>query len=429
MGFRAASGWRGVPAERGARPNYEGFVARGFLRARRRGFLSLIGGLTAVGFIVGTAALVIALALMTGFRREVARRIVDVDADLLIAATRHRAAFDETDRVIERIAGVPGVAGAEAQIRGYAALCRGETIRLTVVTGHDPARAGTVALATRRMSDGTLSRAAAIRAAGRRGIVLGTVLAERLGVSPGDTVRLVALRPRLTPWGVGVRQPSFDVAGLFSSGFREFDETWSFVDLDHARDLFDPAEAGQWVAARLADAAAKDDVKEALEEALGPGFLVEDALSRFAAFFGALALQKLFMTIVIGLIMIVAAFGVASLLTLTVSAKTRELGVLGALGASAGGVRRIFVRFGATLGLAGSLAGVTIGALLSLAADRFAWIRLDPEIYYLDRLPFDVRPLDVLLIVVAATGLAALAALYPAYRASRLGPVQALHRD
>lgn len=405
------------------------FLAQRFVRARRQGLLSVISLVSALGFTVGVASLIVVLALMTGFQEDLISKIVGSNAHVIVDPANGLSSFEDSEALLARVESVPGVAAAEANVQGFGGAIGPSGIpQWTLVTGVDPARAGRVTSLESAMVWGQIDALAKETASGRPGIVLGEVLARRLGVLPGDTIRLMVPRPRLTPWGPSIQQPSFEVVGTFSLGYIEYDESWSIVDLDQGREIFG-VEGAHRINARVADLSAVERVKDAIQAALGEEYRVTSVLEYNRTLFSALELEKVLMTCAIGLIVIVAALGVVSTLVLTVMQKVREIGVLMALGASRGGVLRVFVYQGLAMGLVGTFAGGILGVGLCFALDRFELIPLDPEVYYLSHLPFRVLVSDVAIVVGASIAVALVATVYPAWRASSLDPVEALRHE
>jgi len=420
-------------ARRGER--YAPFIARRFVLARRQGFLSLISLLSALGFLVGVASLIIALALMTGFQEDVVRRILGANAHLIVFPVNATRIIENPEAARAALAKVPGIVASEPVVQGYGGIVApGGEIQWTSLSGIDPKLSREVTDIAKNVREGSLDALAAEGPSGRPGIVIGQEMAARLGVTVGDVVRVMVPRPRISPWGVSVRTPTFEVVGVFSTGFHDYDLNWSFVPLATAQEIWGTGTGVHRLGVRTKDLADLRENQQAVSRALaapesGGGFFVSSILEHNRPFFAALRLEKLLMFVAVGLIVIVAALGVVSTLVLTVTQKRREIGVLVALGATPGGVMRIFVLQGLSMGVLGTLLGALLGVGLSVVFDRFELIKLDPSVYYLDHLPFTVQPGDLAAIVGVAVVVALLATIYPAWRAARLDPVASLRHE
>jgi lipoprotein-releasing system permease protein len=421
---------------------YEGFVALRYLRGRRKQTaVSLISFLSTLGIAVGVAALIIALAIMSGFQEEVRRQIVGGNAQLTVFGRAlvpgQSSEVRRPGEVIETVEALEGVEAAAAFITGFGVIfAAGDLFEYAQVQGVNPRKAPRVVrINTRsaeRRSEGPLvglEDLAAPTESGRPPILLGDELALQLGVARGDVVKLYVLRVRNTPWGPVPRPFHFEVIGTFRSGFADFDSQRAYLSLESARRVYGLEESVSWVSARLAE---EQDVLEArrhMEEALGPDYTVVDIIEQNREFFAAMRLEKLLLFLAVSLIVAVGALGIVTTLLLMVMEKVRDIGALVAMGATPAGITRIFLYQGLIVGLVGSTAGALLGTSICWVMTRWRLWRLDPEVYYIEFLSFLVRPTDVAIIMIVAFVVSLLATLYPSWKAARLDPVQALRHE
>jgi lipoprotein-releasing system permease protein len=295
--------------------------------------------------------------------------------------------------------------------------------------GVDPVRSHRASLLPESVVEGRFEEIAA-RPGARPGIALGAVLAQQLGVGLGDPVQVRVMVPELAFSEVpSLRGRSFEVVAVFRAGFEEFDAGWALIDRQVAQDLFRLEQPAERIAIRTASVDQVPAVSEALRRELGADYVVSDIYDQFEELFAALRLEKLLLFIAVGLIVLVAAFGVVSTLVLTVTQKIRSIGVLAAIGVAPSGLIRVFVYQGMAMGVLGTIGGAALGVVAAWLLDRLELIPLDPRVYLLDHLPFHLIWSDVAATVVMALLLSAGATLYPAWRVSRLDPVEALRHD
>lgn len=406
------------------------FLARRFVRARRQGFVSLISAISALGFALGVASLIIALALMTGFTKETFRQILEANAHVWILSADDGQGLADPDALAQRLSTLPGVAAAEPLVVGEGGLLApGVPFQFTQVYGVEAAHAGQVTSIGRSMVVGELADLEHERPSGRPGVILGEKLARRCGVQRGDSVRLITPSPDIAPWGATLRPRTFEVIGIFSTGYEEYDKLWSVISLRDAQAMFGARGRADRVAVRVTALDRIPQTAQSLRQQLGTGYQVEDISEIYRPLFSALRLEKLLMFLAIGLIVLVAAFGVVSTLVLSVMQKVRAIGVLAAMGATPRGLMRIFVYQGAAVGVVGTIAGAGLGVGACWLLDHFELIKLDQTVYYIDHLPFELLWHDVATVVGVSLLVAVLATVYPAWKVAQLDPIEALRHD
>jgi len=408
------------------------FVARRYLFARRKqAIVFVISAVSVLGVIVGVAALVVVLALMTGFQDQIQAKILGVNAHLTILSGLSGRPISDSRQAIARIAALPQIEAAAPVVfeKGMASSALNAAGTAVLIKGIDPSAEGTVT-EWPRLVTGDTSLLTKTDAHGREPAFLGRDLAASLGVGAGDTVRVIIARPEVSPLLTVPRSREFLVAGTFESGFYEYDTTRLYVGIDALRRFTGlPPEAATAMEARVRDPRRIPEISNEVQRALGDGFYVNDLVRMNRTFFSALRLEKLAMSVAIGLIIVVAALNIVSILVLLVMEKVRDIGVLAALGATASGLRRIFALQGLIIAGAGTLGGALLGVTLAVTLDRTRLVRLPPDVYFIPYVPFHVRPWDVAAVVAVTFGVSFLATLYPAWRAAQLDPSEALRYE
>jgi lipoprotein-releasing system permease protein len=261
------------------------------------------------------------------------------------------------------------------------------------------------------------------------GIVLGYELAYGIGVSVGDNVRLISPAGRLSPLGIMPRMKSFKVAGILNTGMFEYDNTWAFISLEDAQHLFALPNAATMVTARVRDLDSISRVTAAIDRKLGDEYYAKNIIDMNRSLFSALKLEKLMMFITISLIVLVAALNIVSTLILMVMEKNKDIGILVAMGAGAKNIMWIFMLQGLVIGLIGTSIGCILGFSVCWLLDTYKLIPLNKDVYFVDYLPFQIEVLDFSAVAFLAVLISFLATIYPAYRASRLDPAEALRYE
>jgi len=409
--------------------SFEWFVARRYLTARRRqAFISLISIVSILGVGVGVMALIIALALMTGVQSELRDRIVGSTAHVYVY--RIGGSFDDLDAKMRELASVPGVSGVSPAILGGALLqASAADTAFVTLKGVDPVREPQVTEIDAAMRSGSLAALANRPAGGPGGIVLGADLAKQLRVTVGDRVTVVTTEVTLVPLMSPLpRSRTLDVVGTFKFGFFEFDSAYAFVSMPTAEALLNRT-GPDMIQLKLAHLDQAPAIGEALQDKLGADYLVRDWTELNKPLYSALWLEKVAISLTIGLIVMVAALNIVASLVLLVMEKSRDIAILRTMGASAPAIRRIFMLQGLTIGLVGTGAGTVLGLIASFIADRYQLIKLSGEVYQITYLPFRVLPLDVAIVIVSAIAVCFLATIYPARQAGRLDPAEALRHE
>jgi len=413
-------------------PPFELVLALRYLRFHRgRTFLSVITLISVAGVLVGTAALVIALSLMAGFVEDVRARIHSGSAHLTVLSAEQGGEFEGAEELVARIEAVAGVAAAGPVLYSPALVSfeGAGTHGFCELHGIDPLRHARVVLGERAPDGGPFAVLSGPTRSGRQGIVLGQGLAATLGAEEGDLVRVLVPSVSLTPWGAGPRSRVLEVAGRYRSDHFQEDSMRAYVGVETLREVLRQERASSWVEVRVTDLPALEPMKRRLRAELGAPWLVVDLIEQNRDILRALHTERLILLLAIGLIVIVAALNIVSTLILMVADKVKEIGTLTALGARPREIARVFVLQGSVIGIVGTIAGLAVGVAACLWLDRYEVIPLNPEVYYLSHIPFKTRPGDVLLVGLIAVAISFVATLYPAVKAARLDPVEALRHE
>jgi lipoprotein-releasing system permease protein len=403
---------------------FELHVALRYLFARRKqAFISVISLISTLGVTVGVMALVIALALMTGLQQELRDRILGSNPHVYVWNTGGIADYHAEAAKMRQL---PHVVGAAPEILGQGLISAGHETQPVQIKGVDPVLEQQVTDIKGAMQSGSLD--ALNKAEGVDGILLGKDLAAKLGVAIGDTLSLLTPQGTLSPMGMIPRTRRLRVAGIFSLGLYEFDSSYGFVSLDVAKRLFDKDQV-DLIQLRLDDLYLAPQIAQAIPTQLGTQYVTQSWSEMNRSLFSALTLEKMAISLTIGLIVMVAALNIVASLILLVMEKNRDIAILKTMGASARSVTAIFMMQGLIIGIVGTTVGAGAGYALSFALDRYKLIRVPMDVYQVSHVPFTVLPLDFALVVVAAILVCFVATIYPSRQAARLDPAQALRYE
>jgi lipoprotein-releasing system permease protein len=403
---------------------FELFVAVRYLLARRKqAFISVISLISILGVTVGVMALLIALSLMTGLQGELRERIVGSSAHVYVFKLGE--GIRDIPAEVTKLKSIPRVIGVAPAAIGKGLLTAGPDHPAPVtIKGIDPDLEVTVTDIRKAMRAGSLD---AIRSGPQEmdGIVLGTDLAATLEVHVGDSVRLLTPDLIMTPFAPIPHTRAFKVVGIFSLGLYEFDSEYALVDLPVAERVFGKNQP-QFMQLRLDDMFASQKVAEEIPKRLGEEYATQDWAQMNKSLFSALWLEKMAISITIGLIMTVAAFNIVASLVLLVMEKSRDIAILKTMGTSAASIRRIFMMQGLIIGLVGTAAGTIGGCLIIFVLDRYKLIHVPIDVYQISYVPFTLLPLDLAAVIGAAILVCFVATIYPSRQAAKLDPAQAL---
>jgi len=417
--------------EPGAFSGYERMLAVRYLRARRReGFVSVIAGFSFAGIMLGVATLIVVLSVMNGFRKELINKILGVNGHMFVQALD--TPLSDFAIVSQRIAAVPGVRSAIPIIEGQALLSSSFAASGALVRGIRQSDLPGLESVARGMRSGTLNGFDE-----GEGLVIGRRLADHLGVRVGDRITLLAPTGAQTPFGITPRRKTYALAGVFEIGMSEFDQAFVFMPFREAQIFFNKEEDASVIELFVDQPERIGELTPLIREAAQRRVLLTDWRERNRTFFGVLEVERNMMFIIVSLVVLVAALNIVSGLVMLVKDKSRDIAILRTMGATSGAMMRVFLMTGASIGIAGTLAGLVLGILIALNVETIrqfiSWLfnaqLFPPEFYFLSRLPAEIHLGEVLATLTMALTLSLLASVLPARRAARLDPVEALRYE
>jgi lipoprotein-releasing system permease protein len=402
-----------------------------YLRARRKeGFISVIAGFSFLGIMLGVATLIIVMAVMNGFRKELLSKILGLNGHLLVQPME--TPLTDWEQVAARLAQVDGITLAAPLVEGQALASSPFNAAGVLVRGMRAADLIRLPSIANNIKRGTLEGFDA-----GQGVLIGRRLADQLSITAGDNITLVAPRGAVTPMGTTPRIKVYKVAAVFEIGMSEYDTAFVFMPLPEAQLYFNRSGDVTAIEVYTVDPDRKDQFRRLIGEAAGRQVFIVDWGQRNATFFNALQVERNVMFLILTLIVLVAALNIISGLIMLVKDKGHDIAILRTMGATQGAIMRVFLITGASIGFIGTLTGFLVGLVVCLNVEslrRFiSWLTrtevFSPELYFLSRLPADMDTGETVAVVVMALTLTLLATLYPSWRAARLDPVEALRYE
>ncbi len=409
------------------------FIARRYLASRKKGqFLSFITWIALGGVTVGVTALIVVISVMNGAQEELRSKILGSTPHVMVLQQGSALRMGDWSRVVEVVRSVDGVVGASPFILTQVAIQRGEYAQTADVYGVRP-EPGEVPVTELEMGILEGEYDLGSTASGLPPLLVGSRLAERMQVFRGDTLVLISLENTpIDPFGNPrpvMRQ--FELTGTFTTGMYDYDIRNMYAPLEALQDLLGIGASNEisGVGVKVSDPWEAERVGREVRSALGPPYFVQSWITTNQSLFSALKLEKLAMAIILFLIVMVAAVNIVSTLVMVVVDRTREIGILKSMGMTDRQVTRIFMLQGLWIGIIGTVLGTGAGLVLAWVIDRYDIVSIPPDVYFLDRLPVAVDPVDVALIVLASVVVAFVATIYPASQASQLQPVEAIRHE
>ncbi len=414
--------------------SFEAYIAGRYLKAKRKEtFISLISVISVAGVALGVMALIVVMSVMNGFRQDIRQRIIGTKAHVMIASY-DQGGIDNWKNVLEKAENHPKVRAVSPYLANQVMLKNENHIQGVLLWGVDPEKETRVTQLGKHLKSGKVKDLNRPPVPGPnplrgRGIILGVEVARKLGLLTGDEVTVIAPVFKVSAAGTVPKVATFIVVGIFEAGMYEYDATFSYVSLDTAQRLFEQPGQVNGMAIKVEDVMQARQVAQELQ-ALGTDYWARDFMNLNRNLATALRIEKIMMFIILIMIVMVAAFNIASTLIMVVMEKKKDIGILKAMGAGRRSIMRIFVLEGAFIGLGGTILGLAGGLITCLLLKLYP-LRIPGggSVYYIEKLPIATQVADVMLITLLTLAVCLLSTMYPAWQASRLEPVEVIRYE
>jgi lipoprotein-releasing system permease protein len=408
---------------------FESFVALRLLKGvkRQRGFLSLSTFISVAGVMVGVMALIVVIGVMTGFDLDLKQKILSVNAHIIVL--KHGASLTDAPQVAAQIKQIPGVVSVDPFIYTQVMYSAPGNVSGGVIRGLDLATIRQGGAHNLNVEQGKFVDLAGGAPGEPPRIAIGNELARNLNLAVGDYLNIISPLGTLTPMGRMPRMKAFRVTAIFHTGMYEFDSSLVYTSIPALQEFLGLGHRVTGLEVEIKNIYAAEQLGAVIQKELGPPFYTRNWMQMNRSLFAALKLEKIAMFIILTLIILVAAFGIASTLFMMVMKKTRDIAILKSMGATRQSIMQIFIINGLVIGGLGTLGGLGLGLGLCAILKEYQFIKLPRDVYYISTLPVTVQAPDVLAIVGAALAISFLATLYPSWQAARLDPVEAIRYE
>ena len=404
---------------------FELFVAGRYLRAKRKqAVISVITVISILGVAAGVMALIIALAINNGFRNTLQRSLLGATAHVTILEKKPEFGIQNWQELDAKLRKIPHVTSASPSL--YGPVLAVGPIQSTGAVLKGISLESTPDM-LRHLKAGSFDRLKDDE--GLPGIILGSRLADSTGMKLNSVLKVISPQGELTPLGSHLTPFRFRVVGLFETGFYDIDNGWAFTSLKSAQIVFGLTDVVNAIELRLDDIYKAPEVAKEAESIIGPKLGATTWMEQYRQIMGALNMEKIVTAVTVGLIELVAALNILITLVMLVMEKNRDIAVLMSMGAKRRQIRKIFVYQGLLIGIVGTVLGLTLGYGISILAEHYRWLTLDPDVYALSYVPFEPRWMDGIWVAAAAIFVSFIATLYPARSATRIAPAEALRYE
>ncbi|MBW1771378.1 MAG: lipoprotein-releasing ABC transporter permease subunit [Deltaproteobacteria bacterium] len=406
---------------------FEFFLGIRYLKAKRKqAFISIITVISMAGVMMGVMSLIVVLSVMNGFRADLMSKILGVNSHLLVLS--HEGAFSEYEKVAKKIENTEGVIAATPFIYSTVMINNLGNVSGAVLRGLDTRTAGRVIGIESMIKRGGLDSLNSVHK-GLPGLIMGKELSRRVGVFPGQEVTIVTPQGKVTPLGRVPNTRRYRMTAVFDSGMYEYDSSMLYVSLKEAQDFLGMGDKVSGLEVRVGEVQESDTIGKSIQKKLGFPYWTKDWKEMNRSLVSALRLEKLAMSVILTMIILVGALNIISTLVMVVMEKSRDVAILRAMGATAKSIMVVFIFQGLLVGLVGTLTGLVSGLGICHLLAKYKFIKLPADVYYISTLPVRVEISDVIYVILAAVVISFLATIYPSWHASRQNPVEALRYE